>query len=203
MDFGTALLMGSSLFSGFSAYRSSSARADSLERQGTILYQEAQRDANIIREEGERFAATQSLQFISNGFELTGSALITLEQTRKYADTEATATERRGRAQYALAYEESSILRREGFASIVSGVLGAGAAYYSPKKPLVNFFSGRSTVSPTQSNPFTPSILGNPYAAPVPSGTFTAPMALSKKASTAVNNFGVGMNLAQFNGKIK
>ena len=124
---GGTLSFAGNLIQGYSAYRSSKTQGENVLEQGRIVYRESLRDANITREEGERFAAKQSLEFIGNGFQLGGTGLIITNQTLKFAETEAQAQESRGLASLFLAERESDRIQDEGRAALISGVIkGAG-----------------------------------------------------------------------------
>jgi len=120
-----------SLYEGFSIFQESKQQAEELEYQGTVALSEAYRNASIIREEGRHFAATQSLQFIGSGVELMGSALITLEQTKKFANTEAKAVEASGEAKNRYAIQQAETMRNQGRASLLSGIVEAGVSIFS------------------------------------------------------------------------
>jgi len=112
-----------SIYQGVSAKNAADAVAGNMQYQGDLIAAEAFRTASIIEEEGQRFGAQQSLQYIGSGVEVAGSALVTIAQTKKYASTEAEATRARGEAQRNLAYSEAGIKRNEGRATMISGIL--------------------------------------------------------------------------------
>lgn len=116
--------MGSKIYTGFQQKKALRKEGALIAEQGEITYVEALRDANIIRHQGEVFAQKQSLQYIGSGVTLGGSALITLKQTRLYAESEAAAVERRGIAVRDLGYKKQDIMESEGNASVLSGFLG-------------------------------------------------------------------------------
>jgi len=118
-----------SILGGISKFQSAQVQADEYQYQGNLAVAEAFRDASIIREEGRSFAASQSLQFIGSGVELTGSALITTAQTIKYAETEAQATEAKGKAQQRLAYKQADVVRNEGRAALAGGIIKGVASF--------------------------------------------------------------------------
>lgn len=127
--FGSSLQAAGSLYSGISSYQVMKSQAAQTEAQGAVQFAESMRTANIIREEGQKFAAKQSLQYIGSGVHLTGSALITLTQTKKYASTEARAEERKGRNLRSLANAQAANQRAEGRAALVSGIVGTAGAF--------------------------------------------------------------------------
>ena len=120
---GSILMAAGSIYTGVTSLLSKNKASEELIEQGSIAVNEAFRNASIIREEGRKFAATQSLQFIGSGVELTGSALITLEQTRSYAEAEAKAVEERGKAQARLARKNAEIKQSEGRSSFIGSII--------------------------------------------------------------------------------
>ena len=130
-SFGNILSAAGSLIGGLSAYQAGQRQAEEIQFQGQMALQEAFRSASIVREEGRDFAATQSLQFIGSGVELAGSALITIAQTKKYADTEAQALEAQGEAVAAYASRRAAVAKSEGRASLIGSIFSAGASLFS------------------------------------------------------------------------
>ena len=126
--FGSFVGAGGSLYTGITAFRSSRELAGDIRYEGDLTYAEAIRTADIIIEEGDKFAAGQSLQYLASGVHVAGSALVTIAQTKKYAATEATATRARGAAAQYLAHKSAKRTEDEGRASLVSGILGATAS---------------------------------------------------------------------------
>ena len=117
-----------SIYTGITSLTASKRQAEDLEYQGLLAMRESLRDASIIREEGRLFAADQSLQDIGSGVHLVGSALITMAQTRSYAEAEAQATEQRGGAVKTLADTKAATTRAGGRAGLIGGIIGAGTA---------------------------------------------------------------------------
>lgn len=127
----TLLSAGSQIYTGAQQKKSLVKEGNLIARQGEILYTEALRTASIIRQQGDIFAQKQSLQYIGSGVNLGGSALITLKQTRMYAEAEAKAVERRGLAERDLGYAKRDIAKSEGNASLISGFLGGFSSVLS------------------------------------------------------------------------
>lgn len=122
-----------SLYSGFTTLRESNKQAEETKFQGMIALRESFREAAIIREEGQAFAASQSLQYIGAGVELVGSPLITMAQTKKYAETEAQAQEQAGIAKRDLANKQADRIRSEGRASFVGSIIKTGASFLTAR----------------------------------------------------------------------
>lgn len=119
------------IYSGTSAMNAANQSAADLRAEGEILFNESLRTASIIVEEGEKFAAAQSLQYIGSGVELAGSALVTIAQTKKYAATEAEAVKAKGEAQRGLALTGARRGQSQGRASLVSGIIGGASSLTS------------------------------------------------------------------------
>jgi len=113
-----------SIYTGISAFNAAGAVAEDLRFEGEVVFREAIRTANVIREEGMKFAAAQSLQYIGSGVQLAGSALVTIAQTEKFAETEASAVEARGGATKSLAERSARVKENEGRAALVGGIVG-------------------------------------------------------------------------------
>ena len=120
-----------SIYSGISSMNAANQTAADMRGQGDVIFNESLRTANIIQEEGYKFAASQSLQYIGSGVQIAGSALITIAQTTKYAETEAEAVRESGKARRELAYTGSQRTQNVGRASLVSGVIGGASKFTS------------------------------------------------------------------------
>lgn len=118
------------LFSGITTFRASKDLAADTRFQGEVFFNESVRTAKIIIEEGRKFAAGQSLQYIGSGVQLAGSALITIAQTIKFAKTEAAATFARGSATKALADKSAARIESQGRAALISGIIGGASRLF-------------------------------------------------------------------------
>jgi hypothetical protein len=130
ITFGSSLQAAGSIYGGVSNYIASQTVARSIREQGAITEAEAFRTADIIREEGVKFAAKQSLQYIGSGVQMVGSALITTAQTKKYAQTEALAAEDRGRAIRHLSEQQAEAKESEGRAALIGGIIQGVGAFF-------------------------------------------------------------------------
>jgi len=128
---GAAINAVGQIYSGVTSMNAANETASDMRAQGDILFSEAERTANIILEEGYKFAASQALQYIGSGVELAGSALITIQQTKKYAEAEAAAVRSSGAAKRDVAYKGASARENEGRAALISGIVGAGSTMFS------------------------------------------------------------------------
>jgi len=126
---GAAISAVGQIYSGITSATAANRRASDLRLEGDIYAAESLRTANIIEEEGQKFAASQSLQYIGAGVQLGGSALITIHQTKKYAEAEANAVRAQGKAKQDLAYESADVTENEGRASLISGIIGGTTSF--------------------------------------------------------------------------
>ena len=145
------------IYSGVSAMNAANQSAAEMRGQGEVLFNESLRTAAIIEEEGYKFGAMQSLQYIGSGVEVAGSALITIAQTNKYAAAEAEAVKSKGRTQRNLAYTTAERTENEGRASLVSGILGGASKFASVTGGGSGRTIGKTKVSGS-SNVFNPDI---------------------------------------------
>lgn len=118
-----AVSMLANTYSANSTRKSNNKEAALIVEQGKTQYVESLRDAELIRYNGRIFAQKQEMQYIASGVILGGSALITLEQTRRFANEEANAVERRGAAGLKLAQDKQEIVRNEGNASVIGSLI--------------------------------------------------------------------------------
>ncbi len=130
VTFGSTVQAAGSIFGGISSYGAARSAAGGIRAEGAIAYAESLRSANIIRKEGQKFAANQTLQYIASGVQVMGSALITVAQTKKYAETEAKAEEMRGRNLRSMANYQASAREAEGRAAMISGILGGIGSFF-------------------------------------------------------------------------
>lgn len=127
LGIGGLISMAGSIYTGITAFNAANAYAEDLRYEGGLLYAESMRTAAIIVEEGQKFAAAQSLQYIGSGVEVMGSALVTIAQTKKYAATEAQAERARGQATRNLYEKRAGRAEDEGRAALVGGIIGGVA----------------------------------------------------------------------------
>jgi hypothetical protein len=130
----TLVSAGVSIFQGVQKRKSMFPQAEDAEGQAIQLFAERRRDANLIRRDGDIFAQRQALAYVGAGVKIGGSALITLEHTRRMAGAEADAVERRGKAEFDLTRTNTRTARSEGNASLISGFLNAGSMLAGLKK---------------------------------------------------------------------
>jgi hypothetical protein len=118
-------------YGGIASYMLSRQSSRLMVAQADFIYTQELRNARIVEEEGDKFAAEQSLQYLSAGVEITGSALLTLKQTKKYAKTEAENVRLVAGKEKEYTEQQAKIVGRQGKASMISGLLGAGGSAVS------------------------------------------------------------------------
>jgi len=128
-SFGKYLLAGADVFSGFSSYFSGKRVASVLDQQGALTQNDYYRQANLVREEGHRFRAKQTMQYISSGVEVVGTPLLVMKETMTKAAAKARALEVSGRNANKMYKMKASQAKEEGMASLISGVLSAGSLF--------------------------------------------------------------------------
>ena len=90
--------VGMKALSAYSAYEEGQELGEQYRHAGALLKSESYREANIIRDQGHMFAQEQKMAYLGTGVQYAGSALVTVAQTKKFAESEAKAQERRGDA---------------------------------------------------------------------------------------------------------
>lgn len=111
---------------GYGAYKSAKETAGSLVAQGELLLSESKADAILIREEANRFAQNQKLQYLSSGVGFGGSALVTIASTKYYGEQEAKAVEKRGAAEFEKYRMQARQIKKKGTMDLVSGIVSGG-----------------------------------------------------------------------------
>lgn len=113
--------------SAYSSYKEGKTLNSQYKEQGALLKAEHYRDAGLIREQGLFFAQEQKMAYMGTGVQFAGSALITVAQTKAWAEEEAQATEQRGEALERQSEQQGQAAEAQGRAALVSGLLGAGS----------------------------------------------------------------------------
>lgn len=133
----TAVVVGTTVYSGYQANQSAKKSASLQEQQGALNRDEALQEASRIRDEGFRFKQEQMMQFVGAGVEITGTPLLLMRETEIQANAEAAATEKRGYAESDLANANAKITRSEGRAQLISSLgsaVSSGIGTYSAAK---------------------------------------------------------------------
>jgi len=127
----TAIGAGLSIYQGIQQNAASRAQAAMTRSYADMQQSEANREAQRIEEDGNRFAQKQKLMYIGSGVEYGGSAVVTIMQTKKWAAAEASAKRARGAALATYGYQTARIQEGQGRAALVSGFASAGRKIYS------------------------------------------------------------------------
>lgn len=125
------LQVGASLYEGSTTRSAYKAQASLVEDDARLLKWEAERDAAVMRDDGQRYAKEQAMAYVSSGVQMSGSALLITAETIKMSEAEAGAIEFRGDRMYDAKMREASNLKKQGKASFISSVLGGGAKGYA------------------------------------------------------------------------
>ncbi len=134
-----AMQGGSQILGGVMSYQSAQDQADMERSYAELQRAEAYREAKRIESEGNRFAQTQKMAYVGSGVQFSGSATVTIAQTKKWAKAEADAMRSRGEAMLAYGYRSADIMENRGTAALASGVMGAMStafSYFHAAKPV-------------------------------------------------------------------
>lgn len=118
----TAVSAGASIYGGIQANSASKKEAGLLREQGAIAQSEADSEAASHARDVRRFAADQSLAFLSNGVTLAGSPLLVLDDTITQGQKEVDSITRSGNAQRSLFNQRADITRNQGRAALIGGL---------------------------------------------------------------------------------
>jgi hypothetical protein len=117
-----------SMYAGVSAYKSAFGEASLLEEQGALTRDDYYTQAALVRDEGHRTRAKQTMEYVSAGVEVVGTPLLVLRETLSRSYARASSYEKTGVAAMNLYNRKAQITRNEGKAALISGVLsGAGS----------------------------------------------------------------------------
>lgn len=115
----------------YAGYRTREAmfgEASLLEQQGSLARDDYYKQAALVRDEGHRLRAKQTMEYVSSGVEVIGTPLLVLRETLSRSYARAYSYEKTGEATKQLYDRKAAIMRKEGKAAFVSGVLqGAGS----------------------------------------------------------------------------
>ena len=117
-----------SIYGGISALGAANENASLLEEQGALVRGDYARQAALVREDGARTRAKQTMEYISAGVEVIGTPQLVLRETISKSMAKAGALDVTG-ANYSKLYnKKAQITRNEGQAALVSGVMNAAAS---------------------------------------------------------------------------
>jgi hypothetical protein len=112
---------------GRSSYDAAFGEASLLEEQGVMTRDDYYRQAALVRDDGERLRAKQTMQYISSGVEAIGTPQLVARETLSRSYARASSYEVTGTNAMNLYYAKANIMRNEGRAALVAGVRqGAG-----------------------------------------------------------------------------
>jgi hypothetical protein len=124
-------------YSGYSTNMSAKREAGLIEDQGRLQQAENAAEAQRRADEIRKFSQKQSLAFMKNGVSLTGSPLLVTEDTVSEGQKEVNAIAKAGDARADLYNRKAAIVKNEGRAAFLGGVLGgassAGSSYVDGK----------------------------------------------------------------------
>lgn len=97
-------------------------QARAFQDQADLKAAETQEAAANARIENKKFQARQKVAFLANGVRLTGSPLLSLEESTEVGEQNVQGILRSGEAQSRLLQKQSSIARNEGRAKLIGGL---------------------------------------------------------------------------------
>lgn len=118
----TSLVVGSTLYAGYSANQQGKATNKLLGEQGSLSQQDYYRQAALTRDEGYRVKQQQVMDFIGAGVEIQGTPLLMMLETEKKANAEADYLEGTGNAMSGLYKAKGKIAANEGKAALISSI---------------------------------------------------------------------------------
>jgi hypothetical protein len=116
--------------------------ASLLEEQGSLARDDYFRQAALIRDEGHRTRAKQTMDYISSGVELVGTPLLVLKETLSRSYARASSYETAGVNAQNLYGKKAAILRKEGRASITAGSQQGAGTLLSGAGNVLSMFGG-------------------------------------------------------------
>jgi hypothetical protein len=126
-----ALSAGGSIYSGISANQSAKEQAGQLDRQAALAQEEARIEADRQSDERRRFIADQKMAYVANGIGISGTPLVTFENSYNEYQKEIDATIRAGDANADYLRSEAKVTRRNGRAALIGGVTQAASTVAS------------------------------------------------------------------------
>jgi hypothetical protein len=115
------------IYGGYQTKQAMFGEASLLEQQGVLARDDYYKQAALVRDEGHRTRAKQTMEYISSGVEVIGTPLLVLRETLSRSYARASSYEKTGAATQQLYDRKAKIMRKEGKAALISGVLqGAG-----------------------------------------------------------------------------
>jgi len=125
---GQAFQAGGNLISGTSALISGLESASLLKEQGALTKDDYYKQAELVRDEGHRVRAKQTMEYISSGVEVIGTPQMVLRDTLRQSLKQAGSLETTGINIENMYKKKAQQAKREGYAAFASSILQAGAA---------------------------------------------------------------------------
>ena len=125
------------VYGGYSSNMAAKREAGLMEDQGRLQQAEAAAEAQRRANEIRKFSQKQSLAFMKSGVSLSGSPLAVIDETVTEGQKEVDSIAKAGDARANLYNQKAAIVKNEGRAAFVGGVLGgassAGSSYVGGK----------------------------------------------------------------------
>lgn len=125
---------GATIYGGISAYQQGNASAKALREQGDLNAQTAAENAQIEADNVRKTAARQKLDFLANGIDFSGSAVLTSQDTLDRGQKYVNSIANRGSAQAKLDYENATVESNKGRAALIGSFGSAGSGLYDSYK---------------------------------------------------------------------
>lgn len=127
MSAGSAFSIAGNVFAGTYGLLSSLTEAKSLKEQGKVAQSDYLLQAKLVREEGHRIRAKQTMEYLGSGVDIAGTPQLVLKETLSRAAAKAHSLEITGSNVNTLYRNKARTVRNEGVASLVSNLFSAGA----------------------------------------------------------------------------
>lgn len=124
---GEALQYGSGMVSGFVGFFTGMQTATLMEEEGALSKGDYFRQAMLVRDEGRRFRAKQTMGYISSGVEIAGTPQLVLKETYVKYRAKAGALETTGINMQNLYDKKADIQREESYGQLIQGIMSAAA----------------------------------------------------------------------------
>lgn len=125
---GTSLVAGGNLLSGVSSLISGLENASLLKEQGALTKDDYFKQADLVRDEGHRTRAKQTMEYISSGVEAVGTPQLVARETLKKYTQAAGSLETTGTNYERLYSKKAKMAKQEGYAAFASSIIKTGAA---------------------------------------------------------------------------
>lgn len=123
MSKGASLQSGASAFSDFTGFFTGLETASLMEEQGDLVRQDYFRQAELTRDEGQRFRAKQAMTYINSGVELVGTPQLVLKETFAKYREKARSIEVTGLNKENLYDKQADVKKQEAYADLISGII--------------------------------------------------------------------------------